>query len=569
MNRQDRRKQKNNFALNKVSHNQLIEAIKLHSEKNFVAAEKIYRKLINNNPKNYDVIRHLGILYQDLGNLETAFNFFTKSLKINPNGFESLNNLGVIHLSNNNYLLALKCFNQSLKIKPDYVPTINNLAGYYHKKQMKKEALLYAKRGLQFQPSNPMALNQFAKALIINSELEEAISVLQNLVSDYPSNDDFKINLASAYKEMGEFKKSKEITDKGFIKNYKIISYFVSYVTDKKNKLLDEHIAFYENYIKDTKNDIDSKIVVSYSLFNYFRNQDLVNKAGEYLTKANELQFSRQKFNIENEKKFFLKIKELFESKKNISLNASDAKLKPIFICGMPRSGTTLCEQIISSHSKVVGAGELNYLCNLIGLEKYVCASEQNIKRFEETLNNHDMLIAAREGYLEQLAAHVEKNDTVYVCDKMPHNFVLIGLIKILFPESKIIYCKRDPMDNCFSLYTHKFLEMSHQYSYDQETLGEYYMLHIDLMDYWLGTEDNNIFVLDNEELVQNQESISKKLIEFCDLEWENECLEFHKNKRQVRTASIEQVRQPMNTKSIGAWKKYESFLVELNSVLK
>ena len=569
MNRQDRRKQKNNFALNKVSHNQLIEAIKLHSEKNFVAAEKIYRKLINNNPKNYDVIRHLGILYQDLGNLETAFNFFTKSLKINPNGFESLNNLGVIHLSNNNYLLALKCFNQSLKIKPDYVPTINNLAGYYHKKQMKKEALLYAKRGLQFQPSNPMALNQFAKALIINSELEEAISVLQNLVSDYPSNDDFKINLASAYKEMGEFKKSKEITDKGFIKNYKIISYFVSYVTDKKNKLLDEHIAFYENYIKDTKNDIDSKIVVSYSLFNYFRNQDLVNKAGEYLTKANELQFSRQKFNIENEKKFFLKIKELFESKKNISLNASDAKLKPIFICGMPRSGTTLCEQIISSHSKVVGAGELNYLCNLIGLEKYVCASEQNIKRFEETLNNHDMLIAAREGYLEQLAAHVEKNDTVYVCDKMPHNFVLIGLIKILFPESKIIYCKRDPMDNCFSLYTHKFLEMSHQYSYDQETLGEYYMLHIDLMDYWLGKEDNNIFVLDNEELVQNQESISKKLIEFCDLEWEDECLEFHKNKRQVRTASIEQVRQPMNTKSIGAWKKYESFLVELNSVLK
>ena len=151
----------------------------------------------------------------------------------------------------------------------------------------------------------------------------------------------------------------------------------------------------------------------------------------------------------------------------------------------------------------------------------------------------------------------------------MPHNFVLIGLIKILFPEAKVIYCKRDPMDNCFSLYTHKFLEMSHQYSYDQKTLGNYYLLHRNLMDYWLSKEKNNIFVLDNEELVQNQETITKKLIEFCDLEWEDECLEFHKNKRQVRTASIEQVRQPMNSKSIGAWKKYENYLTDLKTTLK
>ena len=110
---------------------------------------------------------------------------------------------------------------------------------------------------------------------------------------------------------------------------------------------------------------------------------------------------------------------------------------------------------------------------------------------------------------------------------------------------------------------------MSHQYSYDQKTLGNYYLLHRNLMDYWLSKEKNNIFVLDNEELVQNQETITKKLIEFCDLEWEDECLEFHKNKRQVRTASIEQVRQPMNSKSIGAWKKYENYLTDLKEPLK
>ena len=146
----------------------------------------------------------------------------------------------------------------------------------------------------------------------------------------------------------------------------------------------------------------------------------------------------------------------------------------------------------------------------------------------------------------------------------MPHNFIFIGLIKLILPEAKIIYCKRDPIDNCFSLYSHKFVEVSHQYSYNQKMLGEYYKLHQDLMRFWLKGYGKSIYVLDNEELVNKQESISKELISFCNLEWEKQCLDFHKNKRQVRTASIEQVRKPINNKSIGAWKKYENYLSEM-----
>ena len=123
-------------------------------------------------------------------------------------------------------------------------------------------------------------------------------------------------------------------------------------------------------------------------------------------------------------------------------------------------------------------------------------------------------------------------------------------------------------MDNCFSLYTHKFVDMAHQYSYNQDLLGKYYLMHLSLMKFWLETYDG-IFTLDNEELVNDQEGISGKLVKFCSLKWEKECLNFHKNKRQVRTASIEQVRQPMNNKSIGAWKKYEKYLFELVSSLE
>ena len=234
----------------------------------------------------------------------------------------------------------------------------------------------------------------------------------------------------------------------------------------------------------------------------------------------------------------------------------------PVFVCGMPRSGTTLCEQILSSHSQVTGAGELDFLTEITSTRLIQPTNEQ-IKNFEVFLKSKNSLKSARDKYLEKLAKR-DKNNSLYICDKMPHNFLFIGLIKLILPEAKIIYCKRDPMDNCFSLYSHKFIDVSHQYSYNQKMLVEYYKLHQDIMEFWLKNYTDDIFVLDNEELVNNQEAISKKLIDFCDLSWEKQCLEFHKNKRQVRTASIEQVRKPINNKSIGAWKKYESYLSEM-----
>ena len=196
-------------------------------------------------------------------------------------------------------------------------------------------------------------------------------------------------------------------------------------------------------------------------------------------------------------------------------------------------------------------------------LKIILSVSDIDLEKFEEVVNNKEISIKTINDYLSALETHGGKNPE-YICDKMPHNYVLIGLIKLLFPEAKIIYCKRAPIDNCFSLYSHKFTELSHQYSYNQKMLAQYYKLHVTLVDFWIDKFKDSIFVLDNEELVENQEKVSKQLIEFCELEWEDQCLEFYKNKRQVRTASIEQVRQPMNKKSIGAWKKYEKYFEDL-----
>ena len=566
MNRHLRRKQKKEGNKKNNIQSKLIEAIKLHSNKHFEKAERIYKQLNELSPNNYDVLRHLGILNQDIGRLEEAYNFFQEAIKVKSDGFEALNNLGTVHILNKNQSLALKCFEKSISINPNYVPTINNLAGLYHRLHNSAESLKYSKRALSLQPNNPIALNQHAKALVLNDKIDEGIKIFQEICDKNPDRSDFKANLATALKEIGEFEESKKIIDFGFKQNFKILDFFAPFASDKANALSEEQIQYYRDQLKSDEVNKEDKILISHTFFEYYRNKKDFDESGKFLKMSNELQYSLRDFDKTLEKNLFNKMKSIFT---NISFEPKRNKndVTPIFICGMPRSGTTLCEQILSTHSKVSGAGELSELVKISGLENIIQTNGNLLEKFERNIKDKKYLQAIREQYLKYLERFVKKQES-HVTDKLPHNFVLIGLIKLIIPEAKIIYCKRSPMDNCFSLYTHKFVDMAHQYSYNQELLGEYYLMHTNLMEFWLEKYDD-IFVLDNEILVNDQEGTSKEIVKFCSLKWENECLNFYKTKRQVRTASIEQVRQPINKKSIGAWKKYEKYLSELISILK
>ena len=562
MNRHERRKQKKiNNSISSLQ-NELLKAIQLHTKKDFENAEILYKQIILREPNNYDALRHLGILKQDLGNYEAAYENYLKCIKVKPNGFEALNNLGAVHVRNKNYQLALKCFNRAYEFNQNYVPTINNLASLYHKLNRPLQALDMSSKALKLQPNNLITLNQYAKALIINNDLEEAIQVLEKYHKTFPDHEDFALNLSTAYKEMGEFQKSNEIINQQFKRNFKNLQYLLGYSHIKENKLSKEHINYYKEQIEQNNFMEDDKVLVCHAFFRNFSNQGAYDEAAKYLIKGNDIQYKIKPFNLKKEKEVYEKIKSLFSDTKSIKFEKTK-KPKPIFVCGMPRSGTTLCEQILSSHSKIEGAGELSYLAEMSGINAIISPEDIDLEKFEDVVRKPEVSKKTRNDYLNALENHGEKNPH-YICDKMPHNYVLIGLIKLLFPEAKIIYCKRAPIDNCFSLYSHKFTELSHQYSYDQKMLAQYYKLHVSLVDFWIEKFEDSIFVLDNEELVENQEKVSKQLIEFCDLEWEDQCLEFHKTKRQVRTASIEQVRQPMNKKSIGAWKKYENYFTDL-----
>ena len=566
MNRHQRRKENKKQGKAALMQTELLQAIKVHANGDLSIAEGMYQKLHAKDNTNYDLVRHLGILYQDLKDNEKAYNYFLKAIEIRPNGFEAYNNLGAIHILNKNQSLALKCFEKSYSINPNYVPTINNLAGLYHRLHDRNLALKFAKKSMSLQPNNILTVNQYAKALVLNNKIEEGIEIFKELSKNNPERPDFKANLATALKEIGNFSDSKKIIDEEFKKDFKRIDFFAPFASDKKNTLEKKHLEYYKNLLKTEKLSSEDKIIISNALFSYYRNKKNYEDSGIYLELSNKLQYQLKNFDLEKEKYLFNRIQKIFDGKNaSIAKNNNDS-VKPLFICGMPRSGTTLCEQIISSHSKVSAAGELSDLIKISGLENIIQTDKNKIDDFEINLKKTEFLQNIRKEYLSVIKKFKGK-DSIYVTDKLPHNFILIGLIKLIFPKAKIIYCKRDPMDNCFSLFTHKFVDMAHQYSYNQKLLGNYYLMHDRLMKFWL-KKFNDIFVLDNEELVNNQERISRDLIRYCNLDWEENCLNFHKNVRQVRTASIEQVREPINSRSIGAWKKYSKYLKILKNSL-
>ena len=225
---------------------------------------------------------------------------------------------------------------------------------------------------------------------------------------------------------------------------------------------------------------------------------------------------------------------------------------------GLPRSGTSLVEQIISSHSEVFGGGELKFLEDLILNNFY---KNNNLDTFQKLTKDTDLIDNIRTKYYDYVKKISSSRNII--TDKAPLNFRWIGFIKILFPNSKIIHCKRDPKDNCLSLYKNIFDEKL-DWTYNQSDISTFYSSYFDLMKFWNSKVDDFIYDVNYEKLVLNPDTEIKKLIKFCDLNWEDSCLKFYENKRPIKTVSISQARKPLFKSSISSHKNYNSFLKEL-----
>lgn len=572
MNRKQRRRdkslQENLFPIDEFS-----KAFNLHKNGKVHEAKSIYIKILNKNPNHFDTLRHLGIANQDLYLLDDALVCFRNAQKINPANSQIYNNLGSIMFQTYRLIDAKKLYEKSLSINYNYMPALNNLALVCYRLRYAHRALIISKKALELQKDNILAKTNHALALSINNKLDEAINIFKEIIKEKPTGANYK-NLGTAFRDSGEVEKSFEYFSKAHKEDPNDEAIFFSLAASKLYIPDQLTLDNYENILNSDKLlDYNQKISIAFALYNSHKKLNDYETAGKFLLLGNKYSNTWIKSDIKKEEVFINNLKMLFTKKfinEKSSMNTLQVvKVNPIFIVGMPRSGTTLCEQIVASHSQVTGGGELPHLIRISGIESAYNLDIEIIENFNKTINELNQLSLEKKAIVYLNEIKKISNGNKYVTDKMPHNFILIGFIKIIFPNAKIIYCKRNPMDNCFSLYAHKFVDMSHGYSYNQEILGKYYNFHSDLMDYWFSIFGNEIFLLDHEKLIENQEKVSKELIDYCGLKWENSCLEFYKTKRQIQTASNEQVREPINKKSIAAWKKYEKILDPLKLSLE
>lgn len=244
---------------------------------------------------------------------------------------------------------------------------------------------------------------------------------------------------------------------------------------------------------------------------------------------------------------------------------AQSVSNRPVFIVGMPRSGTSLVEQILASHPQVFGAGELNDINQFANCMQARLGTMSTYPACLEKVTL-DVLEELTRDYIDRLYALNASG--LRVTDKMPHNFLHLGMIAMLFPSARIIHIQRDPMDTCLSIYFQQFNNL-HSYAHDLSDLGYYYMAYKKLMAHWRSVLNLPLLEIHYEDLVADPDTWIPRLVEFCGVEWDEKCIRFHETKRPVNTPSTEQVREPMYSRSVGRWRHYETQLQPLKAALE
>jgi len=487
------------------------------------------KPLIKKYPNIIDLYNLLALSYNGYGNPEKGIFILNEAKKVQPKNIHVLNNLGLIYSGMNNFKLANENLKEALNIKPDFFQAINNLGNL----------------------------------LLKINKAEETIKIFKNISNKESENYIYHFTLGSAYQQSGNFKDARVHFNKclelrpNSCSADKAISLMTNY--QKENLHLEQMEKKLDKEL--SKEDL---MLLNFSLGKAYEDLKEFKKSFKYLKIANDLKNKLSYYSIEKEEKIFNNIKLIFNnSNTNYQINEKTNK-KIIFVIGMPRSGTSLIEQILSSHKDVYGAGELPFMGSLAEKLFFKNKFELKYKKLDE-INNSE-LDQIKEKYLNNLSIY--NFNEKCVVDKAPLNFKWIGLILKVIPNSKIIHCRRDPMDVCWSNYKNFFSSSKLNFTYKFENLAKYYSFYIDIMNFWSKQFKDKIYNLDYEKIVNNSEDEIKKMINYCDIEWDESCLTFYKNKKSVSTASLAQVRSPIYKSSVKKWENYSEDLIPLKNLL-
>ncbi len=492
---------------------------------------------------------------------------YLKEYPLDVNAMKLLGDIGVKFRAYKDagYLLV-----RALDLSPDYDEARLSYANLLYKRQLPYEALEQIQILLEKDKNNPQYLTLKAVNLALANQHDEAIKIFEIIINNKKiENNQLYLSYGHTLRAIGRLDESIQayknaITTKtGFGEAYWSLANLKTY-------------QFTTNDIEDLKELLSSKDT---KMDDYFHllfalgkaeedNKNYKNSIAAYIKgntlKSKQVPWDSKKFSYECDELISFFTKEFFEQYEGVGDQNSD----PIFIVGLPRSGSTLIEQILSSHSLVEGTTELQ---NIIALSRKI-ANKKDTKSKSEYPSalsqiKKDEFKKMGEAYIQNTLDQ-RVTDKPYFIDKMPNNFVHIGLINLILPNAKIIDARRNPMDCCFSCYKQLF-GSGQGFTYSQNRIGNYYLDYLKIMEHWDKVLPGKVHRVLYENMIEDTEKQIRQLLKYCDLEFEESCLNFYKTKRTVRTPSSEQVRQPIYKKGIGQWNNFEPWLGDLKKTLQ
>ena len=480
-------------------------------------AEESYKKVLKKEKNNIDALRLLGLLAFKTKDYEIAERIFIKVLKLDPSFSLAWDNLAKLYRIQNKLLKSIPAFENLIKLDPSNFEALVSLGTVYIKLSKYHEGIKLYEESLKIKPENPRVFLSLGHALKTIGEREKSEAAYQNTIKYFPSSGEAYWSLAN-------------------LKTY---------------EFSDKEIANMELSLKRNMHQ-NELIQMHFALGKAYESNKQFNKSFKHYKEGNWQQRKQISYNAEDYKISIDEMINFFENNNMFDLKAEAGSDEPIFILGLPRSGSTLIEQILASHSLIEGTQEL----------PNIMAISRDIKLIDQKNGYPDNLLKLNQSSFDELGKKYidetkwARSSKPFFIDKMPNNFFHIGLIKLILPKAKIIDARRNPMDACFSCFKQYFAKGQH-FTYDLDDIARYYKDYVRLMDYWNKLFPDEIFTIQYEQIIENPNDRISDLLEFCNVKFEDNCLNFHKSKRAVKTASSEQVRQPMYKTGINYWRNY------------
>jgi tetratricopeptide (TPR) repeat protein len=496
-------------------------------------AEQLYRRVLRQNPDNVDALRLCALVAANDARELEAEGLLQKAISLAPDYLAALLDLGRLRKEQDRYAEALDCFDRVLAIDADNVQAHFLRGGTLAAAAFTEDAIEAYQHCLRLTPDHLGALLGLGHVLKAVGRYQAAVDSYQACITQRP-------DLGESYWSLAN------------LKTYRFDS---------------SAIGEMERQLRDAELSVQSEVNFLFALAKAYEDRGEFEHAWSYYQRGNRRQ--RQEVNYDpvqtettNDRLIAVFSHEFLRSHSGFG----HPDPAPIFVVGLPRSGSTLLEQILASHSEVEGTSELPYIARLTNWLSRNRAGGINYPESVRELAETDFA-ALGEEYLEYARLHRRSGAPRFI-DKMPNNFPNVGLMALLLPNAKIIDARRHPVDACLSCYRQLFAK-GQAFTYDLGEIGEYYLQYQRMMDHWAQVLPGRVLTVQYEQVVNDFESQVRRLLEFCGLDWQPECLRFYASDRAVRTPSSEQVRQPIYDRSVGHWRHYEQHLGELLAVLE